>query len=273
MPKPLKTTGLILACAILLLSANAWADLDIQEKVYNHTGKTATNLEKWLEGDVLITDWYQGYGQKFSTFDYGYSPSENYTKLKWSNGTVADGDWTWACVNTNKGWVRQICLPRWTFPADDSLGAGPGLSPGFRHTSAQAGYFAIGNYAIDGGPITFLSVDVGHFATRLSFEQLDYDSLSSAIWDYSLTDQHLALSDSLLFADLTIPTGGSIVWRTRVILDSDPSNVVTYSGQYCPSDQIPTLSEWGMIIFVVLLAGWMAFVVVRRWRAARVVAS
>ena len=30
--------------------------------------------------------------------------------------------------------------------------------------------------------------------------------------------------------------------------------------------QIPTLSEWGLITFVVLLAGWMTFVVVRRWR-------
>jgi hypothetical protein len=38
------------------------------------------------------------------------------------------------------------------------------------------------------------------------------------------------------------------------------------------SHPIPTLSEWGMIIFVVLLAGWMTFVVVRRWKASQAMA-
>lgn len=33
---------------------------------------------------------------------------------------------------------------------------------------------------------------------------------------------------------------------------------------------IPTLSEWGMIIFSVLLVGWISFVLVRRRRLADV---
>ncbi|HWR83523.1 MAG TPA: hypothetical protein VN285_09485 [Candidatus Deferrimicrobium sp.] len=33
-----------------------------------------------------------------------------------------------------------------------------------------------------------------------------------------------------------------------------------------PSGQIPTLTEWGMIIFCVMLFGWMAWVIVRRRR-------
>jgi hypothetical protein len=36
------------------------------------------------------------------------------------------------------------------------------------------------------------------------------------------------------------------------------------------SGSIPTLSEWGMIIFCVLLFGWMAWMVVRRRKTARV---
>jgi hypothetical protein len=36
---------------------------------------------------------------------------------------------------------------------------------------------------------------------------------------------------------------------------------------------IPTLSEWALIIFVVLLAGWMTVVVVRRWRAPHATAA
>ena len=43
------------------------------------------------------------------------------------------------------------------------------------------------------------------------------------------------------------------------------------SGQYLDfiidiSDEIPTLTEWGIIIFCVLLFGWMAWVIVRRRR-------
>lgn len=34
--------------------------------------------------------------------------------------------------------------------------------------------------------------------------------------------------------------------------------------------EIPTLSEWGMIIFSVLLVGWISFVIVRRRRLADV---
>lgn len=33
-------------------------------------------------------------------------------------------------------------------------------------------------------------------------------------------------------------------------------------------DTIPTLGEWGLIIFSVLLVGWMAWVIVRRRRPA-----
>ena len=37
-----------------------------------------------------------------------------------------------------------------------------------------------------------------------------------------------------------------------------------------PGEPIPTLTEWGMIIFCVLLFGWMAWVIVRRRRRATI---
>jgi hypothetical protein len=60
-------------------------------------------------------------------------------------------------------------------------------------------------------------------------------------------------------------------------LTSSPTEVVGIDNvcvrnDVCPPSQIPTLSEWGLIIFVVLLAGWMTFVVVRRWRASHATA-
>jgi hypothetical protein len=38
----------------------------------------------------------------------------------------------------------------------------------------------------------------------------------------------------------------------------------------CPGTAIPTLTEWGMIIFCVLLFGWMARVIIRRRKTATV---
>ncbi len=243
---------------------------DVQEMLHNGTGDTATNLEKWLEGDVKIVDWYRG--SVFQSFSYSYDATEDVTKLKWSNGTVADSQWTWACFKTNKpGQVVQKYLPRWTYASGDSVIAGPGLSPGFYHITPNNGILVIGNTPQDGGPITIQTIDVGDVPAPLSFAQLDYDSLSSVDWDVSLTDQHVPLYDSLVF-NLDLPSEGSIVFRARVILDDDPSNVVTYSGQYYvkSTSQIPSLTEWGMIIFCVLLFGWMAWVVVRRRRRVTV---
>jgi hypothetical protein len=55
-----------------------------------------------------------------------------------------------------------------------------------------------------------------------------------------------------------------------VVLQSNPFDTFfVASGYRPPSPPIPTLSEWGMIVFVVLLAGWMTFVVVRRWKASQ----
>jgi hypothetical protein len=45
--------------------------------------------------------------------------------------------------------------------------------------------------------------------------------------------------------------------------------IADFTIEVCPDD-IPTLSEWGMIIFCVLLFGWMAWMVVRRRKRATV---
>ena len=50
-------------------------------------------------------------------------------------------------------------------------------------------------------------------------------------------------------------------------------NEITLPNRSAADAVIPTLSEWGMIFFVVLLAGWMAFVVVRRSRRSHATAA
>jgi hypothetical protein len=64
-----------------------------------------------------------------------------------------------------------------------------------------------------------------------------------------------------------LPQQGAVVVKYSVMSGANLLAVFTNEAELEEAAQIPTLSEWGMIIFVVLLAGWMTFVVVRRWRA------
>ena len=70
-------------CPILTSSA---LGVTKQEWMTNNTGRTATNLEKFLEGDVRISSFYQY--TSFETEDYIYDATEDVTTLKWSDGTV-----------------------------------------------------------------------------------------------------------------------------------------------------------------------------------------
>lgn len=63
---------------------------------------------------------------------------------------------------------------------------------------------------------------------------------------------------------LAIADAGDHVLDSDILLKGESFLCVT------PSDAIPTLTEWGIIIFSVLLLGWMALVVIRRGRAANV---
>ena len=72
----------------------------------------------------------------------------------------------------------------------------------------------------------------------------------------------------MTFSAVTIPPGATvmvIVDPENEVDEFDEDNNVIYLG-----GPIPTLTEWGMIIFCVLLFGWMAWVIVRRRKAVKV---
>jgi hypothetical protein len=72
---------------------------------------------------------------------------------------------------------------------------------------------------------------------------------------------------------LFLKTGFGIDSSDVFVGGKHDSTLVLVAAGGVSSAQIPTLSEWGMIVFVVLLAGWMAFVVVRRWKKTGVTAA
>ncbi len=255
----LKLVGVALCSMWLICCATVVADHMHSEWIHNGTGEDATNLEKWLKGDVKIIDWYQG--SLFPSFSYGYSPSENHTKLRWYETTLPDSMWAYACYRTKQATIEYKYLPRWTFPDADSVVAGPALSAGVTPWEE----FYVSNTPLERVDITIGLIQVATINTRLTLDELLYDSLDWVPWSDSMIMVPLAPDDSIYFFGLVsnIPSGGALVYRATVWLDSDPNNVVYYAGQYWVPP-IPTLTEWGMIIFCVLLFGWMAWVIVRR---------
>jgi len=77
----------------------------------------------------------------------------------------------------------------------------------------------------------------------------------SSNWDFLLAN-----FTKIWFPVDIIPNPGEIFGYDNFCLRDD----------VCPQGQIPTLTEWGMIIFCVLLFGWMTWVVVRRRRMVTV---
>jgi hypothetical protein len=261
---------LAITCGLLLLFfAGAMADTWQQDYRRNTTGQTATNLEKWLEGNIIIKDWtHMDWNiQKFHNFQPIYIAPDNVTKLMWDNGTVANGEWTCAGFWTVQDSVVYWALPRWTFTSTDSLVAGPIFSTSFYKLSPTIVRFVLGNTPEDGENIIIDRFQVGTAPMPLSFCHLRNDSLSLYVgsWSDSLINEVLPAHGSLVY-EVNLPQGGAVVWMAWAHLASDPTNIAQCSGQYVPSTSIPTLTEWGLIIFGVLLLGFISWVFLKKRR-------
>jgi hypothetical protein len=256
---------------LLVSSAKCFADTWQNEYLQNRTGKTATNLEKWFVGDVRVSKWLS---QRFEDFDHGYDATNNETKLKWFSGTVADGQWTTACVKTDKNTVTHKYLPRWTFDEGDMIIAGPALSYVFVQQGRSV-TLTLSNTAMDAEPIVIESIEVGPVPTLYPIEDLIFERLNDVKWTLRRDNLSLQLdgSQTITLPDLDLPSSAGIVYRAKVHMDGDPENVVHYMGQYqcVPAGPIvPTVGQWGLIIMATLIVGAGSLVIVRRRRVPTV---
>jgi hypothetical protein len=91
----------------------------------------------------------------------------------------------------------------------------------------------------------------------------------TAIYESEQTEPRLVEDDgSFSFPNILLPPGSMV---KLVVTDANDNSTSIWLGPAGPcTGAIPTLTEWGMIIFCVLLFGWMAWVIVRRRRRATV---
>lgn len=218
---------------VLLVSTNVLADTWQNEYLHNGTGQTANDIEKWIVGDVLVSSWYSNL---FHSFSYIYLPGENVTKLRWFNGNVANCQRTYACFRTNKNTVTHRYLPRWSFNGVSGPIAGAALSVNFTSPAIGLVNMTVANTPVDGGPVTIGIIQIGPTSTILPLEALTWDNLNTIPWCATVNNIPLTLNGNSILPSIPLPpTAVGIVYRATIWLDSDPANIVTYTGQYVPS--------------------------------------
>jgi len=234
--KNLRVGSLVIALVtllVLMVSTNVLADTLQNEYLHNGTGQIANDLEKWLVGNVGISFTLS---KLFSSFSYAYDPVNNVTKLRWYNGTVAPCQSTNACFCHNQNKITHKYLPRWSFNGVPNSVAGAALSHDFVQVQPGLVNMTIANTPVDGGPATVGIIQVGVANTPFSLETLTWEQLENIPWAVTINNIHLNLGGSLLLPPLNLPTNAAgLVYRARIWLDSDPTNVVVYTGEYLPT--------------------------------------
>ncbi len=225
-----------LAAALLIflgsVTPNVLADSLQNNYLTNGTGKTATDLEMWLVGEVLLSDVFQS---PFRDLSYSYDSSENITKIRWYNGSVANGQQANVCFWTNTPGITHRYIPRWSFDAAPGIVIGPVVSHNFETATTGAVNVNFSNTLKDGGPITIGVIQVGPTDTIYPLEKLTWANLETIKWTVTKNFIPLFVGGSVTFNSIPLTSKkGGIVYRARLWLDSDPKNVVECIGEFIP---------------------------------------
>lgn len=258
----------------ILFSTSAFAtDWHVwkNEWIHNGTGQVVNDLEKYFKGKIRIVG---AYSTCFPNSSVLFDPIANETTVRWYGAAVNPSTWCGFCVKARG--TRKIIvsgLPTWTLKG---IIAGPALSQEFVEYGLDKGecYLKVSNTAYNSGPLTIDSIQVAIIPDSLPMQKLFWDSLSTVTWIKTFTNVPLDTTPNN--EDFNIDgigfdaqAGKALIYRAKLHLNSNPSNIVYDVGQYRAEIPIPTptLTQWGVIILVVLLVSSAVFVMLRRRRA------
>ena len=246
----------------------------------NKTGQTAYDLTKIVVTNAPVTNAMRDHPFKNAVM----CPFDPYTLIHWDSGQVPPNGLASGCFVTEATEI-EVLGAWWT----DSLGRFIGMAerlPTVRILERPGGVAMaqLAHVAVDWtgagfppepgdgpgaplGPIEVTELNWAVIDRELPPEMLN-DSLwgpfSRIIW-HPLGDLVLCYGDSTVF-DLGPQTPGKTI-LVRVNLENGGYEVVQYRMR---GGDIPTLTEWGLIIFAVLLSAWMAWMFLRRRRRVTV---
>jgi len=256
--------------------ALAW---QVNQHYYNNTGQTAHDLTKIIPGNYNITE--AMLNQPFANYEVVHI--NGYTIIHWYNGQVAPGERGHACFSTDALHRPPVIVSLWTDVngnfigiAGPVVGTYPWLDVADGHIKLEIGNdMAAWNgtsYPIqvgDGpgaprGPINLSQVYYAFSEIGRPLEDLDstlFDSPDLA-W-HQLNDVGLAYQDSVQI-DIGRPRGAYVLFR----FDLDGADGQSYYviQRYLGKGwKVPSLTEWGLFILVLLLIA-SGIVVIRNRR-------
>jgi hypothetical protein len=89
---------------------------------------------------------------------------------------------------------------------------------------------------------TIAIIQVGPTNTILPLEALTWDNMNNIPWSVTMNNIHLNVGNNTTFASIPMfPPAVGIVYRARVFLDADPTNIVEYTGQFVPTPGLPMM--------------------------------
>jgi hypothetical protein len=276
--------------ALTLVIVIAWsgtvlADVeayDIQEMYHNGTGQTAYDLTKILEGDVQVDDFYGGI--VFPEHEVNHF-CPGYTFVHFWGDSIPDSGSTWACFNVSGvEEYAKVVSAFWTDENGNNIGpAGPATETSTHMWEGDVLLEVHHNNVVWDGDYPPQSGDgPGTPWGPIQINEIYY-TVSDSMYSLADLNEDLFTDPELVWiplADVELYYGDTETYNLGPLPDNDVL-IVRYAAegdgqmslemyQIRISDvQIPTLSEWAMIIFAVVIMALMTYVVVRRRRSVQ----
>lgn len=204
----------------------------------NRTGQPANDLEVYLTGKVTISQHWNSGSNPFMNFTVTYDPVNNVTILRWSNGIVNPGEWVHTCLYVQASQITYRYLTQWTWNGVPIGTVGASISNDFQDNGGGK-IMEVGNTAENSGPSMIAMIQIGVTYNVYTLPDLVWDNLNTIPWAITMYNIHLNPGESRALPAIAVPNGANIVYRYKVYLDADPSNIVDYIGQYTPMTTPP----------------------------------
>ncbi|MCL6590352.1 MAG: cellulose-binding domain-containing protein [Firmicutes bacterium] len=249
-PTPLPTVRLITPTPALNPTPTPFSQMNVH--MHNDTGKTANDLEIFIEGKVNVLKWWSG-TCPFKDITWSYDPKTNITTIRFFNGIVNHCDRVDGCLWLDTYKIIEKYARKWSYDGVPYANTGATMSQIFQETEPGMVNLTLANTALDGGPMTIGIVQIGPGKKVYSLPELVWrnPALDQEIpWVATMNDIHLQIGKAFTLPAIPMPAGTvSVVYRAKVWMDADPANVVEYVGQYVPAQNITVLyriiSDWG----------------------------
>jgi len=281
--KRITVIAVAVALATLLAAGNPALAWDVQEKVTNNTGGPTHDLTKIVVGAGVVTNAITNQlGTPSITNHTPVAGGTTTTIIHWPGGTpVPDGGWVWGCFNATGAPVMGSAF--WTDATSNIIGLAAievtvteerdeegSVRVVIEHTWRDWTGTRFPPLPEDGlgdslGPITGTDVYFAVTTVERPLEELNEDRYDDPdiTWE-RLADFQLNSGGDTASYNLGRPSSRDFV-LLRFVASGEGIQTETIH-QFQPSPDIPTVSQWGLIVMAALLVSAGAIVIVRRKR-------